>query len=150
MKMMKNSLLRVVCMLAVIPLVTSVDAVAETKGRTLNLKIKSIMDVMGDRGNFTYIPKRSVLHVPKGLEAKFLPEKDRTYLRFGDFYKKNQVWIMKVEVSQSEMEGDAPLCEERLERLKKTGKVVIAVRNGQPTSIVRKKQMNLTEVRIEK
>ena len=107
------------------------------------------MDVVEEKGRFTYLPKRSVLHIPKGMEGKFQKSKGSKYLQFNDFYKKNQLWIHKVEVSSSEIEGESAISEERMERLRKIGKMIIAVNNGQPTSIVKlkKRPIDLTDIR---
>jgi uncharacterized protein len=120
----------------------------EAKGQVLKLKLKDVMDVVEEKGRFTYLPKRSVLHIPKGMEAKFHKSKGSKYLRFDDFYKKNQLCIHKFEVSKSEIEGESKISEERLDRLRKIGKIIIAVNNGQPTSIISKKiKIDLTDIR---
>ena len=137
------------CVLALFVFSTINYSTAEAKGQVLKLNIKDIMDVVEEKGRFTYLPKRSVLHIPKGMEGKFQKSKGSKYLHFVDFYKKNQLWIHKLEVSKSEIEGKSAISEERLERLRKIGKMIIAVNNGQPTSIVIRKKIenNLTDIR---
>jgi len=138
------------CVLALFVYSTISYSTAESKGQVLKLNINDIMDVVEEKGRFTYLPKRSVLHIPKGMEAKFQKSKGSKYLRFDDFYKKNQLWIHKFEVSKSEIEGASEISEDRLERLLKIGKIIIAVNNGQPTSIIISKKReidNLTNIR---
>gem|GEM_PF-1616596 len=100
-----------------------------------SLDINKITDVLSSNGYSTVIPKRSVLHLPSGLENKIARKPNQKYAKFSEFYRKNQTWIFKMEITMAEARGDTVINKEKINRVTKLGKVVLAVHNGHPIAV---------------
>lgn len=99
------------------------------------IDINKITDVLSSGGYSTVIPKRSVLHLPVGLESKIARKSNQKYSSFSEFYKRNQNWIFKMELTMAEARGDKAINKEKLDRAKKLGKLVLAVHRGHPIAV---------------
>ncbi len=109
----------------------------ESKGFIFRGDIYQVTDVIYDRGMHTVIPKRCIIHTPRGFEGKKVSGAVGTFVLFEDFYRRNQTWLHKVELSLSEVRGEVPVNEEKMVRLSKLGKMIIAVHKGCPISVVK-------------
>lgn len=65
------------------------EARSQTQG--FDGDITKITDVLVDRGRYTFVPKRSILFVPKGMEKKIRRQKNTKHVDFAKFYRMNQV-----------------------------------------------------------
>lgn len=112
-----------------------VAAEGSMRGGVVSIDINKITDVLSSEGYSTVIPKRCVLHLPNGLENKIARKPNQKYAKFSEFYKKNQIWIFKMEVTMAEARGDTVINKEKLNRVTKLGKVVLAVHKGHPIAV---------------
>lgn len=108
--------------------------------------IYEMSDILCDRGYYTLLPKRCVVFVPQGFEHKMKRSKGSKYVLFNHFIMKNYVWVHKLEVTLAQAEGKVAIAEDKMERLKKTGKVIIAVHRGRPVTLQKTKTVNLTNL----
>lgn len=89
---------------------------------------------LSDRGVYTLVPKSAVVHVPKGMEVKLQRVEGSRYVSFEQFMRRNCVWVQRMPISVSQATGQVSVDSVRIERMKKLGKVVIAVHKGSPIS----------------
>jgi len=129
--------LHVLWLLAVMLALVHVNISAEAQGFIFRGDIYQVTDVISDRGYHTVVPKRCILHTPRGLEGKKVSRPIGKFLLFEEFYKKNQTWLFKVELGLSEVRGEVPVNKDKMSRLSKLGKIVIAVHKGHPISVVK-------------
>lgn len=120
----------------------TVQAVEQSK----RFNIYEMSDILCDRGYYTLLPKRCILFVPQGFEDKMQREKGSKFLLFNKFIMTNHVWLYKLELTISEAEGKVAIDEMRMERLRKMGKVIVAVHKGKPISLEKMKDVNLTNL----
>ena len=130
---MKKLLLNACCAISVLML--SPFSAEANQSDMKAFEIYKISDVLCDRDVYTMVPKSAVIHVPRGMEHKLKREKGMRYVSFKQFMRNNCVWMHKMQVSVSEAKGDSAIDPLRLERLKKLGKVVIAVHKSEPISM---------------
>ncbi|PQJ27969.1 hypothetical protein BSZ32_05275 [Rubritalea profundi] len=121
--------------LLAIGLSDGVSAEGLSRRGIVSIDINKITDVLSSNGDSTVIPKRCVLHLPAGLENKIARKPNQKYAKFSEFYRKNQTWIFKMEITMAEARGDTLINIEKLNRATKLGKVVLAVHNGHPIAV---------------
>lgn len=92
-------------------------------------------DILVSRNNHTLIPKGCALHIPDVHQSKFKDKATGSFERLSVFYKANFSWLATFEVTLDQAMGKAPIDETKLESLKRTGKVIIAVYQKNPISV---------------
>lgn len=92
-------------------------------------------DILVARNHHTLIPKGCALYVPDVHKSKFKDKAAGSFERLSVFYKANYSWLVTFEVTLDQAMGKAPIDETKLESLKRTGKVVIAVYQKNPISV---------------
>lgn len=94
-------------------------------------------EILHARGAATLVPKRAILHLPAGLKgAHGMPKGSPKILNWRDFYVANRSWIDTVEVTRAQAEGRAPLSEKLVESFEECRKVVVAVYQAGPISVL--------------
>ena len=91
-------------------------------------------DFLCFNGLATLVPKRAVLHVPKGMQDRLRFTEGSAIRTWADFFPANIAWISNMEVSRTQAEGNAPLSEESLKVLDKSPMVIVATLQGSPIS----------------
>ena len=100
---------------------------------------KSILassDILAYRGEATLVPKRAVLHKPKGMEDKIGMQDGARFVDFQEFLTQNRSWLTTADVNRPQAEGNEPLSEALLKSFAKETRVVIATYNGGPISVL--------------
>jgi hypothetical protein len=98
--------------------------------------ILSRSEIFSHLGLASLVPKRAVLHIPKGLAGRmtFLP--DSKFVPWRDFFQANRAWIRTVPVSRAQAEGKQPMDEAILKSFAKEPRVVIATYQEGPISVM--------------
>jgi hypothetical protein len=93
--------------------------------------------ILGDANIFTLLPLGAILHLPPDHRSKLIAQPGEFFLAWPNFLKQNSVWLTTREVSVKMASGQDPKFAERVVReLASETRVVIAVRNGNPVSIM--------------
>lgn len=100
------------------------------------LDLVSQSDIISFNGMTTLVPKRAVLHIPKGLADRLKFQPGTRILGWADFFALNRGWITTVEVSRVQAEGNAPLAEEISNRITKSSNLIVATNLGGPISVL--------------
>ena len=108
--------------------------------------IYQITDVVVDRKFHTVLPKRCILHIPVGMESKVGVAPRGKLILFNNFYQRNQNWMHKIELSYEEVNGLVPMNQDKMNRLSKLGKMIVAVHKGHPISVKEYKKLEIVEV----
>lgn len=99
-------------------------------------EIEKHSEFIAAAGNVTLVPKGAVLHVPErfrknlvtGLTGKFQP--------FHEFIGSNRALLLPFEVTLDEALGKKPVDETKLEIAKRSGRILVAVLNRNPISML--------------
>ncbi len=108
------------------------------------LDLVSQSDIISFNGLTTLVPKRAVLHIPKGLADRLKFQPGTRILGWAEFYALNRGWITTVEVSRVQAEGNAALAEEISNRIAKSSNLVVATNRGGPISVLPPKTAPVT------
>ena len=97
-------------------------------------------DILSSRGYHTVVPKSCVIFVPENLKGKLVTAKPKgQFILWDEFLKKNHGWLQKMEVTNDESLGRKPVSEAKMQRILRTGKVIIAVYKNRPVSMLQPK-----------
>ncbi len=100
------------------------------------LDLISQSDIISFNGMTTLVPKRAVLHIPKGMTDRLKFQPGTRIVGWADFYALNRGWITTVEVSRVQAEGNAALAEEISSRITKSSNLIVATNLGGPISVL--------------
>ena len=102
--------------------------------------------VRHDGQKWTSVPNGAVVHLPAALKARVNARPVGTLLAWNDFLTKNLGWITTTEVTFDQAAGNEALPAERAAFLAKQDKVVVAVHQSGPISVlVAKETRTLTK-----
>ncbi|BDS04967.1 hypothetical protein NT6N_00070 [Oceaniferula spumae] len=93
-------------------------------------------DILVDNGTHTILPKRCILFIPEKLQAHLIPSPKKNFTIWPKFLRANSQWLYCFEVTLDQAKGLKPIDEKKLERVKKLGKIVVAVRHKNPISVL--------------
>ena len=85
---------------------------------------------------YTIVPKKSVLNFPERHRGRISKKPKGKFLFFKDFKAKNYGWIDTHKVTIEQSKGTDPIPEEKLELLKESGRVIIAVRENRAVPVL--------------
>lgn len=102
----------------------------------LNRDLISRSILLHDGRFFTLLPPGSVLHLPTGRHDRILLEPKGDFLTWSAFLKRNEDWLKTQEVSLETAKGNVKQVEQITLGLAKDPKVVIAVYQGGPISLL--------------
>jgi hypothetical protein len=97
-------------------------------------------------GNLTLIPKKSVIYVPKQFAGRLTPTDYANVLTWVDFFPLNRGWISTMEVTMAQAEGKEPLTAADLDKITKSGNVVVATLDGNPITVLPPKEVKIPPV----
>ncbi|NNC90581.1 MAG: hypothetical protein HKN82_19160 [Akkermansiaceae bacterium] len=98
-----------------------------------NITANSDFIVFGEAS--TLVPKGAILHVPNRFRAN-IDRAPRSGLKiWNQFLSTNRGRLMPLEITRDQALGVAPIEKERLEAACRTGRIVVAVMHGNPTSV---------------
>lgn len=93
-------------------------------------------DILCFNGIATLVPKRAVLHIPKSMAGRIGMQDGAKIVTWPDFITKNRAWITTSTVSRPQAEGNQPLSEATVKSFAKESRVVIAVYQECPISVL--------------
>ena len=93
-------------------------------------------DVVCHHGLATLIPKRAIIHTPKGMADRMVMQDGARLSGWNEFFMANRAWIRTVEVSRVQAEGNKPLDEATLKSFEKETRLVVAVFQQGPISVL--------------
>jgi hypothetical protein len=99
-----------------------------------NLLARSTVLCFG--GNLTLVPKKAVIHVPAGYTGRLSSSDGAQVLTWGDFFRLNRGWISTMEVTQAQAEGKELLNTVAVDKLTKSGNLIIATLHGNPITVL--------------
>ena len=122
-------------------------AAGEAKvARPVNESIIGQSTVLHDGKNWTLVPKGAVLHLPEAHKARVNVKPVGTLLPWGEFFVRNRNWITTDEVTFDQAAQTEPSPAERGASWAKQDKIVVAVHQSGPISVlVAKASDNLTQ-----
>ena len=121
--------------IASLPTVPAPDPI-ELEEPPVPVSILSRSEILQANGMATLVPKRAILHVPETLRGALSRPEGAELLVWRDFYAANRSWIDTVEVNRAQAEGWKALPEEFVASLEDRSKVVVAVMQGGPISVM--------------
>lgn len=80
------------------------------------------------------VPKGAVVFVPENLKPYITSTPVFALQRWSEVYRRNRDTLITIEVTLNQAAGAEKIESQKLEKAKKTGKIVISVVNGFPTS----------------
>jgi hypothetical protein len=92
--------------------------------------------ILHDGKNWTIIPKGSVVFLPAVLQARVDAKPAGNLLTYSEFLVQNRNWITTTEVTFDQAAGKEPLPVERVQFWSKQDKLVIAVHQSGPISVI--------------
>jgi hypothetical protein len=92
--------------------------------------------ILHDGKNWTIIPKGSVVFLPAVLRERVDAKPAGNLLTFSEFLVQNRNWITTTEVTFDQAAGTEPLPVERVQFWSKQDKLVIAVHQSGPISVI--------------
>lgn len=104
-----------------------------TLGRRYDLAAMS--DFITFEGYTTLVPKGAILHVPEALRANIANPPDGALLVWKEFLTRNYARITPLEITLEEASGKKPLDQARLDSAMRSGRIIVAVTHGNPTSV---------------
>lgn len=112
-------------------------AKAETNVRRPNdQSIINESTILHDGKNWTLVPKGAVIHLPDAMKNRIVAKPTGTLLEWSEFLAINRAWITTNEISFDQAAGKKPLQPERVAFWAKQDKVVIAVHQSGPISVL--------------
>ena len=93
-------------------------------------------DILCYNGVATLVPKRAVLHIPKKLADRVGMQDGAKIVTWPDFIIANRGWITTSSVSRLQAEGNLPLAEATVKSFEKETRMVIAVYQECPISVL--------------
>lgn len=93
-------------------------------------------EILNDGTHWTLVPKGAVLHVPPSMANRVGAKPLGTLLPWMDFLMANRAWLSTEETTFDQAAGKTPLMPERLAAWPKLNKVVVAVHQGGPISVI--------------
>ncbi len=91
--------------------------------------------IQGD-GIFLIVPKGALLWCPPELGAKIVSRPSGNSVDWKVFLAQNRSWISSQEVTRDQVTGKVPLPDAQIERLRKSGVIVIATLEGGPVTVL--------------
>jgi hypothetical protein len=101
-------------------------------------------------GNLTLIPKKAVIYVPKQFAGRLIPTDYANVLTWVEFFPLNRGWISTMEVTMAQAEGKESLAAADLDRMTKSGNVIVATLDGNPITVLPPKEVKVMPVTPEK
>jgi hypothetical protein len=98
--------------------------------------IISQSDFLSFAGRATLVPKRAILHIPPNFADRVKLQPGSRIQTWSEFHAMNQAWITTVEVTRVQAGGHEALAEELTQRIGKSTKLVVAVYQGGPISVL--------------
>lgn len=92
-------------------------------------------DALSHGGMATLLPKGSVLFVPETMVDRVSLSEGAALVDWREFYRSNSHWLLPWSIKLEQALGEEALDLGHLERLKRMGKVVVAICFDQPISI---------------
>ena len=92
-------------------------------------------DILASSGYHTVVPRGAVIVVPETLAKHKVSEPTGVFTIWPNFLTKNYGWLYKYEVTLDQAKGKTKISPEKMEILRQTGKVVVAVYKNGPISM---------------
>jgi len=93
-------------------------------------------DILCFGGIATLVPKRAVIHIPKGVASRIGMQDGVKIVTWPDFLAANRAWITTLNVSRLQAEGNEPLSEATLKSFVKESRLVVATYEGGTISVL--------------
>ena len=92
--------------------------------------------LLASNGEWTLLPKGSVIHTPDHLKDKIIPSPGKLKIvKWKTFLRKNHGWIHTIPVSKEQSAGTKKISPEKIKTFKTMGKMVIAMNHDNPISV---------------
>ncbi|QJE97653.1 hypothetical protein [Luteolibacter luteus] len=93
-------------------------------------------DILCFNGIATLVPKRAVIHVPKNMASRIGMQDGAKIVTWPDFLAANRNWVTTSPVSRPQAEGQMPLSEATVKSFEKESRLVVAVYEECPISVL--------------
>jgi hypothetical protein len=93
-------------------------------------------DILSFQGRSTLVPKRALIHVPKGMADRLGMKDGHQIGSWLDFLNANRGWIRTVPVTRVQAEGREPLSEDTIKSFEKEKRLVVATYQDGPISVM--------------
>jgi hypothetical protein len=93
-------------------------------------------DILSFQGRSTLVPKRAVIHLPKGMTDRLGMKEGHQIGSWLDFLNANRGWIRTVPVTRVQAEGREPLSEDTIKSFEKEKRLVVATYQDGPISVM--------------
>lgn len=114
------------------------EVVAPDEAPPIVVKKKSLIGsstLLTNNGQWTLVPKGSVLHIPENLKSKIVTAPSGKLIEWKTFLRKNHGWIHIHTVKMTQAQGKEKVSQDAIKAYKTMGKIVIATCAGGPISI---------------
>ena len=120
---------------------SSINCYSQNEGQDVKPYVKddsvsqlSQSTILSSKGKWTFLPKGSILNMPKNLERYSVSGKSGDYLPFNKFLKFNRGWLSTYEATNREIFGEDALTKSALKSIEKSKFVVVLTQNKNPVS----------------
>lgn len=86
-------------------------------------------------GEWTFVPKESVIHIHESLESKVREKPEGKFSRWENFAKKNRSWLWTHEVTMQQATGESEIASSIIDRFTIRPLVVVATLKGGPITL---------------
>lgn len=115
---------------------------AEPKQQTKSFYVAnpySHCHILTSGSTYTIVPKKSVLNFPERHRNRISQKPKGKFLFFKDFKANNYGWIDTHKVTLEQSKGVTNISEEKLDLIKESGRVIIAVRESRAVPVLGKR-----------
>jgi len=106
------------------------------QGETRNYDIYKDSVILQQGNSHTVLPRNSIVYLPESLKQKVVSRPSGSFVSWPQFYLKNRNWIFTHEISLKQAHGTAPLKDGVIKQFERINRLVIAIHQNNPISIL--------------
>jgi len=91
--------------------------------------------LLASNGQWTLIPRGSVIHIPERLKSKVVLKPTGTLIEWKKFLIANHGWLHTHSIKMTQAQGKEKLKDDAMKAYKSMGKVIVATCSGGPISV---------------
>ncbi|GAA5495247.1 hypothetical protein Rhal01_01422 [Rubritalea halochordaticola] len=109
------------------------------------VNIYKVSAILVSSSKHTVVPEKAILYTPDALKSKISKKPEGEFVKWSSFYKSNYGWLQLLEVSYEQARGLKPIDKDKIENLKRQGKMIIAVYKKNPITVTPYKEKESEE-----
>ena len=106
------------------------------KGEARNYDIYEDSVILQQGNSHTVLPRNSIVYLPESLKQKVVNRPNGAFVSWPQFYLKNRNWIFTHGISLNQAQGTTPLKDGVMQQFKRINRLVIAIHQNNPISIL--------------